>query len=220
MMSRMPLTKKLQMRNHCAKIAKSSYRLTGLAVFILVAMLLPGCERKVKVAGIKTDTMNYYAARQSGRNWCWAACIQMVLAARGIDLSQEQIAQRTFGNTMDRPAGIDAVCANLDGWAVKRDGKPSQLTALMGLGPPRLDLMIENFQNQVPIVVYLEPPDRGVGHAVVVTAVEYRDDGPTPQILNITVRDPDPFFAGTMGKRMLMPEEYANIGAFVIVKEH
>ena len=193
-------------------------------VEILVSIVLlasAGCERKVKVrvAGIETTTMNYYAAKQSEEHWCWAACVQMVLAARGIHLSQEEISQRTFGHAMNRPAGIEAVCANLSEWQVQHNGTKSRLTALMGLGPPPPELMIKNLPREIPITVVLPPPYGDVGHAVVITAVFYREVGDRLDILGVSVRDPDSSFAGRKGKRELTPEEYGSITAYVVVTE-
>ncbi|WGF93340.1 hypothetical protein [Aequorivita marisscotiae] len=48
-------------------------------------------------AAVKSDRFNYHVARQESQNWCWAACIQMVLDYQGLEVGQCEIVNNAFG---------------------------------------------------------------------------------------------------------------------------
>ena len=50
----------------------------------------------VKYIGIDIVRMNFVAARQLNSQWCWAACIKMVLNYYGVSITQKQIVARTY----------------------------------------------------------------------------------------------------------------------------
>src|SRR5262245_47098196 len=74
------------------------------------------------IAGIQTREFQYFAApevagRQRQQNWCWAACVQMVLNYHGLYVTQEQVVQRIFGQQADSPADENRILTALSGWA-------------------------------------------------------------------------------------------------------
>ena len=53
-------------------------------------------------AGIPSEEFEFFSAAQStGRqrqaNWCWAACVQMVLNYHGLHITQEQVVEKIYG---------------------------------------------------------------------------------------------------------------------------
>ena len=53
------------------------------------------------VAGVPTEEFVHFAApegagRQKMENWCWAACIQMVLNYHGLYVDQKDVVARVF----------------------------------------------------------------------------------------------------------------------------
>lgn len=49
-------------------------------------------------------------------NWCWAACIQMILLYNGEYVSQSAIAEKVFGDSYNRTASGNQIEATFDGW--------------------------------------------------------------------------------------------------------
>lgn len=49
-------------------------------------------------------------------NWCWAACIQMILLYNGEYVSQGDIATKVFGGSYNRTASGNQIQATFDGW--------------------------------------------------------------------------------------------------------
>ena len=86
------------------------------------------------IAGVPSDQFEYFtAAQQGGRqrqsNWCWAACIQMVLNYHGLYITQEQIVQRVFGMQVNSPGQPQQILAALSGWAPDYRGRYSSIYA-------------------------------------------------------------------------------------------
>src|ERR1041384_2557076 len=81
-------------------------------------------------AGIPSNEFEYFAAPQTNghqhqSNWCWAACVQMVLNYRGVAVTQEQVVQRIFGGAEPNiPGQPDQILTALSGWAVTANGQP------------------------------------------------------------------------------------------------
>lgn len=49
-------------------------------------------------------------------NWCWAACIQMILLYNGEYVSQSDIATKVFGDSYNKTASGNQIEAAFDGW--------------------------------------------------------------------------------------------------------
>ena len=74
------------------------------------------------VAGVQSSEFQFAAApdvggRQRQSNWCWAACGQMVLNNHGLRVTQEQVVQRIFGESVNAPGQPAQILAALSGWA-------------------------------------------------------------------------------------------------------
>ena len=64
------------------------------------------------------DYMEYCHHRQYKDNWCWAACVQMVLDYYGIDVTQPRIVERAYGDDYDFTANKNDIIGALNGWRV------------------------------------------------------------------------------------------------------
>ena len=176
----------------------------------------------VRVAGLPTDRMNFYAAGQARPNWCWAACVQMVLSSRGAGggLTQEQFVRLTYGDAADLPGDPVQVVHQLDDWPVRAaDGRDARLHATVGIGPPAVEVLLDSLGRGLPVIVVYGANEQVVGHAVVVTAVVYEDSTSGPRPRSVHARDPDPAFAATQGKRTLTPEELARVSWYCLLSE-
>lgn len=177
------------------------------AIFIALALMLlltaPSSAQTIievapglYTAGIPSKEFEYYAApessgRQRQMNWCWAACIQMVLNFHGISVTQEQIVQRVFGTLVDAPAGPDVVLSALSGWGVTSRGKSAVVTATPFIFQG--SEIVYDLAYHWPLIIGLRTP-QAVGHACVLTAVSYSVNPYTnePVFQSVVIRDPWP----------------------------
>lgn len=166
------------------------------------------------IAGVKSDEFSEFAAPESSGkqrmgNWCWAACIQMVLNYHGLYVDQQDIVTRVFGAGVDRPASGDQILAALTGWAPDSRGRRSAIYAdNYNLDPATV---INDLDRKWPLIIGLSGA-RGAatGHAYVLTAA-YFSKGPNgvPIIHRVVLRDPYPGYpsrveldAGEFGQRL------------------
>lgn len=156
-----------------------------------VAQVAPG----VYVAGVPTTQFEWFAApslggKQRQANWCWAACIQMVLNYHGLYVSQEQIVARVYGALVDQPGDLGQMLYALQGWAPDVRGRASQILAT-SVNITANDV-VGDLTNRWPLIVGLK--GQPIGHAYVLTAVTFKDDprtgGRTMQ--SVVLRDPWP----------------------------
>jgi hypothetical protein len=173
-------------------------------------------ESDLLVVGIPTDRMSKSAAEQIGQNWCWAACIQMVLSARGVESDQPTIVQRTFGSLLDRPGSPVDIERNLTGWFESKSGR-TFLTASVVEGHPQAGLLYSYLRGRIPVIIAIQSTGAQVGHAVVVTAAVFKTAPHGLEIREVVIRDPSPEFASSSGRRTLTPAEFNRTFAYVLV---
>ena len=148
------------------------------------------------VAGVPSEMFVHFAAPESGgrqrmQNWCWAACIQMVLNWHGLYIDQEQIVKRVFGGAVDRPAKPDQLLQALRGKVPDSRGGYSQIVADYANITPAS--VIQDLEQRWPLVVGLSGAGQ-TGHAYVMTAAYFYMDQYTnqPVIYRVVLRDPYP----------------------------
>ena len=201
------------------------YRITLLVVCSICLCI--GCQEKqetpkenstnIRVTGLKTDTMNYFAAEQEKQNWCWAASIQMALSAKGIDISQEAIVQKTFGTTNDHPGSWLDIFNNLNGWMKTRSGTKVHLKTTVVEGAPSLETLKTELDSGTPVIIGYNTTGSSVGHAVVITAVIYEMTTRGPEIIRVIVRDPGPSHSDKRGKREMEASEFNQVEAHFVI---
>jgi hypothetical protein len=153
---------------------------------------IPGTD--MWVAGVPSEQFVHFAAaegagRQRMQNWCWAACIQMVLNYHGLYVKQEDIVGRVFGGAVDRPAGPQEILYALQGWAPDSRGRTSAVEAdNRNLDPASV---IQDLEYRWPLIVGLQGQGN-TGHAYVLTAVYYKVVQGQPYIQGVVLRDPYP----------------------------
>ncbi|MGQ0614359.1 MAG: C39 family peptidase [Planctomycetaceae bacterium] len=153
----------------------------------------------VEAAGIPSSEMNYSAATQAESQWCWAACIQMVLKRHGVEMDQSTIVERTygrdpFGRLPDWPASFEVITRNLNGWGFDQLGRRYTLSSRFGRGAPPAAMLVAEMKARRPVILaYQSGPTSG--HAVVCTGVTYTETAGGVMIHSIVVRDPSPISA-------------------------
>lgn len=149
------------------------------------------------VVGVPSEQFTHFAApegagRQRMQNWCWAACIQMVLNYHGLHVQQETIVEQVFGTQVDMPAQPQQILAALRGWIPDTRGRYSEVVA----DAANLDQasIIQDLEYRWPLIVGLSASAPGQqGHAYVLTGAYYHiDDYGRPEIYRVVLRDPYP----------------------------
>jgi hypothetical protein len=146
--------------------------------------------------GIDSQYMNHFVHAQKRDQLCWAASIQTILKFYGIFVSQEDIVIRTFGIQPDGfipnwGANYQQIHYHLNNWDYKIGNQEFQLRASFGEGAPNIRWLIQELIEQRPILIgyHVNP---GVGHAVVITAVDFFVKNGDWIVTKIVVRDPFP----------------------------
>ena len=190
--------------------------IAGVAALFVVVGCGGGSSDQIFSVGIPTDRMVEVAAEQQGQNWCWAACVQMVLSTKGIKVDQADVVQRTYGAMVDAPGGADAILSRLSGWFQTRSGR-TLLAASIVPGPMQEGLLYSYLKSQSPLILGVSNPGASIGHAVVVTAAVFKISDAGLELKEVVVRDPWPDYAAQKGKRKLTPEEFANAMFYCVV---
>lgn len=119
---------------------------------------------------MRASSVNYGSQVQS--NWCWAACIQMVLNYHGLYVSQMDVVTKIYGSPyVNQPANEQQILAALSGWAPDTRGRYSAINAYGGY--TSVQEIINGLAGKWPLIVGMSHPDGGVGHAYVLTAIYY-----------------------------------------------
>jgi len=125
------------------------------------------------VAGPPSSEIQYYVAAQRCENWCWAACIQMVLNYHGLFVTQEQIVQKIYGGLPCLTGDATQILNALSGWAPDTRGRFSQIYSQYGVYSG--SDIVDQLSRKWPINVGLDNPNGG-GHAYELTAIYYSID--------------------------------------------
>jgi hypothetical protein len=130
------------------------------------------------LAGVSTNEFQYFAApevagRQRQTNWCWAACVQMVLNYHGLYVTQEQVVQRIFGQQINQGADETQILAALSGWAPDVRGRFSAIIASPYVWDQAL---ITDLAYKWPLIAALRNEDGQSGHAYVLTALQFHKE--------------------------------------------
>lgn len=169
-------------------------------LFILLMLIMgigqQASGQQVTYVGIASDNFNYFASSQRNSNWCWAASLQMIFNYYGVDITQEQIVERSYGadpygNLPNWTGSFQVITANLNNWNMDNLGRQYMVAASLNWGAPTPAYLIQELSQQRPVLIgYKSGPSSG--HAVVITACSYIQTPSGPYIQSIIVRDPWP----------------------------
>jgi hypothetical protein len=143
------------------------------------------------VAGVTSERFRYVAARQKSQNWCWAACVQMVLNYQGLDVDQCDIVKEGFGQSrcVDAPADCYDIQRAAGGWNI--NGR--RIRSSVNTNFSNVHKLINDLAYKYPLIVGLDMPGQRIGHAYVLTAIFYQYDSRDRKIpYKVVLRDPWP----------------------------
>lgn len=131
------------------------------------------------------STMELHMAEMERLDWCWAACVQMVLDYRGDFRTQKQIINETLGE--DEPRENDA--GDIIDMMKALSGPWRNVYVSNG----DIMSMIRDLSYDWPVIVGLEPQREGdVGHAVILRDIVLSWCGNVPVIHKVRLYDPWP----------------------------
>lgn len=192
-----------------------------LVVFLMltIGITQQTFSQQLNYVGIKTENFNYYASSQRNSNWCWAASIQMILNYYGVNITQEQIVEKSYGksangNLPNWTGSFNVITSNLNKLSADNDGEKYKVAATISYGAPTPAYLIQELSAQHPVLIGYQTSATS-GHAVVVTACSYTQSAYGPIIQSIVVRDPWPTQQNTSGR-----VEYPGISLANLIQAH
>lgn len=114
---------------------------------------------------------DYCHHRQLNDNWCWAACVQMVLDYLGVEVTQSKIVNRVYGDTYDLTANRSDIVNAIDRWYVN-----GSLIRAKYETRKNAKTLIDNLVSHSPIIIGLDERYSPVGHAYVLTHIFFKRD--------------------------------------------
>jgi hypothetical protein len=149
--------------------------------------------------GIDEERLSFGTQQQSSK-WCWAACIEMVFAYYGYNVSQSRIVRETWGTILDKPVHERQLIDDLNrGW-MDEHGRHFRSSADFFDKPAA---GVSDLRKNRPLILGTR------GHTVVLTAITLETDEFTGQwrIVEAAVSDPWP----GRGARTLSSEEWRDV---------
>ncbi len=161
-------------------ISKTSFLKTIFFVSAIViiqnadAQKLGAVKEKYTYVGVPTSDFNEVATfgKQRSMNWCWAACIQMILNYYNIPVSQEQIVKRTLGKLADKPADPNMMFKALNGWEVDIYG--NKILVNSNFYSTSTKEITAFLLKEKPLIVGLTQSGTNIGHAYVLIGMYYQ----------------------------------------------
>lgn len=117
------------------------------------------------------DYMEYCHHRQYKDNWCWAACVQMVLDYYGLDVSQSRIVERTYGDGYDFTANKNDIIGALNGWYVGGYTVRASYERYKNA-----KVLIDAISSGRPLIIGLNENYSSTGHAYVLSHIFFTRD--------------------------------------------
>ena len=157
-------------------------RVMGRMVLLLLACLVAADLAAQKLGALK-DKYVYVGIPQSefaeiasygkqrSMNWCWAACIQMVMNYHAIPVAQEQIVKRTLGRLADVPADPQMMFRALNGWEVDVHGDHVQVSS--NTYTTSAKEITAFLKTKKPLIIGLRENGSRIGHAYVLIGMFY-----------------------------------------------
>ncbi|MFL1491349.1 papain-like cysteine protease family protein [Pseudomonas antarctica] len=139
----------------------------------------------------KAEFESHYAVQQTPL-WCWAASTQMILSYQGVKVPQDKIVTRVTG-TLGAGAGSVPDMIKAANGLFSVDGKQIVVSGQYVNGAPLATVLFNQLSHKRPVILNYLAPAGGVGHAVVVTAIDASVVSGEVMISSVYVFDPFPY---------------------------
>ena len=104
-------------------------------------------------------------------NWCWAACVQMVLEYYGLSVTQSRIVERAYGDDYDFTANKNDIIGALNGWNVN-----GYVIRVSYEKYKSAKTLIDAVASGCPLIIGLNERSTSTGHAYVLTHIFFAKD--------------------------------------------
>ncbi len=174
---------------------KKMYFRLYVALIILLSST-PVIGKELIYTGISEDALYELQIKQKESNWCWAASIQMVLNYHGINITQEQIVDKTHGRDelnrlFNATATVQNITTNLNHTGINTAGISYSVKSSGNWGAPTAARLLWELSNDHPIIAgYRTGPY--TDHAVVITGAWYEQSTKGPIVQYLVIQDPNP----------------------------
>lgn len=168
-------------------------------------------DGSISVARV-SDYMEYCFHRQYKDNWCWAACVQMVLDYYGLDVSQASIVEQAYGDDYDFTANKNDIINALNGWRVN-----GYIVRASYERYKNAKTLIDAVASGKPLIIGLNESYTSTGHAYVLTHVFFTNDY-NGNMTPIRVVVLNPANRGDLEESLEWSEFYKRINTIITVK--
>lgn len=143
-----------------------------------------------QVQSVILDDFQFATASQEQSQWCWAACITMVLNYYDIPCTQEEVVMRTYGTLVNYPArDLYQIAQYLNGWGMDRQGREVVVEAGTYEYAP-FEGIINELEAGRPFIIGVG--NGYSGHVVVCYGVDWMNTYDGPYVTDFYVYDPWP----------------------------
>lgn len=160
------------------KKKSSILKFVSVLLLVLIAQVtfsqkLGAVKDKYIYVGIPESEFSSIASfgKQHSMNWCWAACIQMVLNYHSIPVLQELVVKRTLGKLVDKPADPSIMFKALNGWEVDVFG--NKVLVSSNFYSTDTKEITTFLATKKPLIVGLRQQGTSIGHAYVLIGMFY-----------------------------------------------
>lgn len=151
----------------------------SLITLLLFFMMLSFAQKRGSIVRIDgsisvacvNEYMEYCHHRQYKDNWCWAACVQMVLDYYGLDVTQSRIVKQAYGDVYDLTANKNDIVAALNGWHVCGYHIRANYERYKNA-----KTLIDAIAGGRPLIIGLNERYTSIGHAYVLTHIFFTKD--------------------------------------------
>lgn len=127
-------------------------------------------DGSISVARVNDYIENCYHCQYKD-NWCWAACVQMVLDYYGLSVSQSRIVEQAYGDDYDFTANKYDIIDALNGWYVNGYTVRANYERYKNA-----KTLIDAIANGSPLIIGLNERYTSTGHAYVLTHIYFTKD--------------------------------------------
>lgn len=183
-----------------------------LSVLFLCLLILPcfayphhvkGVIYKIKkdnmwAVAVKGEVFKDFVSIQRNTNWCWAACVQMVLNYQGVDAQQEEIVKRVKGDLINDGGTEDEIVKGANLWELgghKISARYEQYYCKECKNyMPDINLqgIIDELFYKSPMIVRLSVPKEHPRSVWVMTGLIFSREGKDIYPKKVILRDPWP----------------------------
>jgi len=170
-------------------------------------------DKSISAARVN-DYMEYCHHRQYKDNWCWAACVQMVLDYYGIDVTQTKIVERAYGNDFDFTANKNDIIGALNGWHIGEQTIKASYEKYKNA-----KTLIDAIASGRPLIIGLNEKYTSTGHAYVLTHIFFTKDyngNMTPTRVVVL----NPANSGDLEESLDWSEFYKRINTIIKIKKN